>query len=69
METNLKSWDQALPQEKFAYNNMFYGSMGMCSFAFVYQKVPHHLINLAQLPVGKKFINAASTIAEQVLDV
>ena len=51
----LRSWDQALPQIEIGYNSTMHGSTGMSPFAIVYQKVPHHPIDLAQLPVGEKF--------------
>ena len=43
--------------------------MGISLFAFVYRKIPHHLLDLAKLSIGEKFSTAASVMAEQVLDV
>jgi len=64
-----RSWDQSLPQAEFAYNNMIHGSTCMSPVAIVYRKVPHYPTDLVQLPVGKKFSNAASTMDKQVLNV
>ena len=41
----------------------------MSPFAIVYRKVPHRPLDLAKLPIGEKFGNAVSAMAEQVLDV
>ena len=38
-------------------------------FAIVYRKVPHHILNLTKLPIEEKFSSAASSMAEQVIDV
>ena len=46
-----------------------HNSTGMSSFSIVYRKVPHHLLDLAKLPTGKKFSNAASAMAMQAIDV
>ena len=56
-------WDQALPQEEFSYNSLINSSTGMLPFSIVYKKVPHHLPDLAKLPIGEKF-SAASVMAE-----
>jgi len=62
-------WDQALSQAEFAYNIEIQNSTGMLPFSIVYQKVPHHLLDLDKLPIGEKFRNAASVMAEQAIDV
>ena len=41
----------------------------MSPFVIVYKKVPHHLLDLAKLPVREKFSSACSAMAEQVLNV
>ena len=41
----------------------------MSLFSIVYKKVPHHLLNLARLPIGEKFSSAANAMTEQILDV
>ena len=41
----------------------------MSPFAIVYRRVPHHLLDLAKLPIGEKFRSATSAMAEQILDV
>ena len=41
----------------------------MPPFAIIYRNVPHHLLNLAKLPIGEKFSSAASIMAGQVVDV
>ena len=63
------AWDQALPQAEFPYNNTIHSSTGMSPFYIVYRKVPHHLLDLANMPIGKKFSSATSALVEQVLDV
>ena len=68
-EDKLRPCDQALPQAEFAYNNTVHGSTGMSPFAIVYRRVPHHPLDLAKLPIGEKFSNAANAMAEQVLDI
>ena len=40
----------------------------MSPFPIVYRRAPHHLLDLVKLQIGEKFNNAASTMAEQVLD-
>ena len=62
-------WVQALPQAEFAYNSSINSSTGMSPFSIIYRKVPHHLLDLAKLPIGEKFSSAASIIAEQILDI
>jgi len=32
-------------------------------------EVPHHLLDLVKLPIGEKFSNAASVMAEQAIDI
>jgi len=63
-----RAWDQALLQVVFAYC-MVHSSMGISPFAIVYRRVPHLLLDLTKQPIGEKFSNAASILAEQVLDV
>jgi len=41
----------------------------MSHFSIIYRKIPHHLLELIKLPIGKRFSSAASAMAEQVLDV
>jgi len=41
----------------------------MSPFSIIYQKVPHHLLDLAKLPIGEKFSNAASVMTEQAIDI
>jgi len=41
----------------------------MSAFSIVYKKVPHHLLDLAKLPIREKFSNAASAMAKQIQDV
>ena len=41
----------------------------MSHFLIVYRKVPQHLLDLAKLPVGKRFSSVASAMAKQVIDV
>ena len=43
--------------------------MGMLPFSIVYRKVPHHLLDLTKLLIGKKFNNAANAMAEHAIDV
>ena len=38
-------------------------------FSIVYRKVPHHLLDLTKLSVGKKFSNAASAMTKQAIDL
>ena len=64
-----RAWDQTFPQAEFAYNNTIHSSTCMSSFAIIYRKVSHHLLDLAKLPIGEKFNSAASAMAAQVLDV
>jgi len=64
-----RAWDQALPLAVSAYNSTIHNSTGMSPFSVVYRKVPHHLLDLAKLPIGEKFSSASNTLAEQVLDV
>ena len=52
-----------------AYNSTFHSSTNMSPFTIVYKKVPHHLLDLAKLPIGERFSSAASAMVEQVLDV
>ena len=59
-----RAWDQALPQAEFSYNNIIYSSMGMSSFYIVYRNVPHHLLDLAKLPIEEKFSSAVSSLIE-----
>jgi len=54
-----KAWEQVLLRAEFAYNSTIHSSTGMSPFFIVYKKIPHHLLDLAKLPIG----------AEQVLDV
>ena len=63
-----RAWDSTLPHVEFAYSNKIYSSTGMSHFTIVYRRVPHHLLDLTKLSIGEKFSNAASTMAEQVLD-
>jgi len=60
---------QAVPQVEFAYNNTVHSSTGMPLFVIVYKRVTHHLLDLTKLPIGEKFSNTASVMAEQVLDL
>jgi len=64
-----RAWDQVLPQVEFAYNSSINSSTGMSPFSIVYRKVPHHLLDLAKLLIGRKFNSATSTMTEQILDV
>ena len=64
-----KSMGSSFAQAKFAYNSAVHNSTGLSPFIIVYWKVPHHLLDLANLPIWKKFSSAASTMAEQILDV
>ena len=41
----------------------------MSLFSIVYRKVPHHLLNLTKLPIGEKFSNTTSSMAEQAIDI
>jgi len=42
---------------------------GYVTLFYFYQKVSHHLLDLAKLPIGEKFSNAVSAMAEQAIDV
>jgi len=64
-----RTWDQVLSQVEFAYNNTINNITGMPPFSIVYQKVLHHLLDLAKFPIGEKFSSAASVMAEQTIDV
>jgi len=59
-----RAWDQALSQAEFAYNSAIHSSMDMPPFSIIYRKAPHHLLYLAKLPIGEKFSNVASVMAE-----
>jgi len=48
---------------------MVHSSTSMSPFAIVYRRVPHYLLDLTKLPIGEKFSNVVSTMAEQVLDI
>ena len=41
----------------------------MSFFCIVYQKVPHHFLDLAKLSIGEKFSNAASIMTKQAIDI
>ena len=69
MRRQARAWDQALPQVEIAYNSAIHSSTGMSPFSIIYQKVPHHLLDLAKLPIGEKFSNAASVMTEQAIDI
>jgi len=64
-----RAWDQALSQVEFAYNSAIHSSSGMLPFSIVYRKVPHHLLDLAKLPISEKFSNAVSARAEQAIEL
>ena len=38
--------------------------MSMSPLSIIYQKVPHHLLDLAKFSLGEKFSNVASAMAE-----
>jgi len=61
-------WDHAFPQVEIAYDSTIQLN-GYVSFAIVYRKVPHLLLDVAKLPIGEKFNSAASVMTELVLDV
>ena len=50
-------------------DNIIYSLTGMSPFSIIYRKIPHHLLDLIKLPIGKRFSSAACAIAEHVLDV
>ena len=59
-----------MPKIKFAYNSTVHNSTDLSPFAIVYRKIPPSSYRFSsQLPVGEKFSNSASTLAEQVLSV
>jgi len=64
-----KSMGSSVPQAEFAYNSTIHSSMGMSPFSIIYRKVPHHLLDLAKLPIGEKFSSTANAMAEQIIDV
>ena len=63
-ENKPRAWDRVLPQAEFADNST--SSMGMKPFVIIYRKVPHHLLDLAKLPIREKFSSAASAMAKLV---
>ena len=60
-----REWDQALPQVEFGYNSTIHNSAGKSPFSIVYQKIPHHLLDLAKLSIGEKFSSAGSAMSKQ----
>ena len=41
----------------------------MSPFTIIYRKVPHHLLDLAQLSIGEKFSNATNVMVEKEIDI
>ena len=68
METNQEHGIK-LYLKQCSYTSAIHNSMTMSLFFIGYRMVPHHLLKLAKLPIGKKFSSAVSTMVEQKIDV
>lgn len=64
-----KQWDLALPQEKFACNNVVYSETNKSPFSIVYTKPPQRTLDLIKLNKGGVSNNATKHMAKPIVEV